>query len=177
MADLEDSGYIAQPHTSAGRAPTEKGYQYYIQNLTPKSVTKSEATNLDNAENPKELARYLASRSANAVFLALDDNYVYITGIANVFSQPEFFEHETVSELSEALDHIEDMVRSVDSMLDEQLQIMLGSKNPLSRDLTLLLGRGLRHHDRVIGMLGPMRMDYARNMALLDYARQILYRF
>jgi heat-inducible transcriptional repressor len=30
MADLEDEGYISQPHTSAGRTPTDKGYRYYV---------------------------------------------------------------------------------------------------------------------------------------------------
>jgi heat-inducible transcriptional repressor len=33
MADLEDEGYLAQPHTSAGRIPSEKGYRYYVDNL------------------------------------------------------------------------------------------------------------------------------------------------
>jgi len=30
MADLEDAGFLTQPHTSAGRIPTEKGYRYYV---------------------------------------------------------------------------------------------------------------------------------------------------
>ncbi len=30
MAELEDQGYISQPHTSAGRIPTDKGYRYYV---------------------------------------------------------------------------------------------------------------------------------------------------
>lgn len=30
MADLEDLGYIIQPHTSAGRIPSDKGYRYYV---------------------------------------------------------------------------------------------------------------------------------------------------
>ncbi len=33
MADLEDAGYLAQPHTSAGRIPSEKGYRFYVDNL------------------------------------------------------------------------------------------------------------------------------------------------
>lgn len=33
MADLEDLGYLASPHTSAGRVPTEKGYRYYVDAL------------------------------------------------------------------------------------------------------------------------------------------------
>jgi heat-inducible transcriptional repressor len=31
MGDLEDRGFIAQPHTSAGRIPTDKGYRYYVE--------------------------------------------------------------------------------------------------------------------------------------------------
>src|SRR5437868_6400605 len=33
MADLEDAGYLAQPHTSAGRVPTDRGYRFFIDNL------------------------------------------------------------------------------------------------------------------------------------------------
>ena len=33
MSDLEDEGYLAQPHTSAGRIPSEKGYRFYVDNL------------------------------------------------------------------------------------------------------------------------------------------------
>lgn len=37
MAELEDSGYLHQPHTSAGRVPTEKAYRYYVDNLATAS--------------------------------------------------------------------------------------------------------------------------------------------
>src|SRR5215470_10578504 len=33
MAELERHDYITQPHTSAGRVPTDKGYRYYVNNL------------------------------------------------------------------------------------------------------------------------------------------------
>jgi len=33
MADLEDAGYLMQPHTSAGRVPTDRGYRYYVDSL------------------------------------------------------------------------------------------------------------------------------------------------
>ena len=33
MAALEDEGYLIQPHTSAGRVPTEKGYRYFVDRL------------------------------------------------------------------------------------------------------------------------------------------------
>ena len=33
MSDLEELGYIIQPHTSAGRIPSDKGYRFYVDNM------------------------------------------------------------------------------------------------------------------------------------------------
>lgn len=35
MADLEESGYLTQPHTSAGRVPTDKAYRFYVESFPP----------------------------------------------------------------------------------------------------------------------------------------------
>src|SRR3954464_6175648 len=40
MAELERLGYINQPHTSAGRVPTDKGYRFYVNQLTDDSLTR-----------------------------------------------------------------------------------------------------------------------------------------
>ena len=40
MAALEQAGLIRQPHTSAGRIPTDAGYRYYVDRLTSKDLTK-----------------------------------------------------------------------------------------------------------------------------------------
>ena len=45
MADLEEMGYIVQPHTSAGRIPTDKGYRLYVDDLMKEKVQE-----LDNRE-------------------------------------------------------------------------------------------------------------------------------
>lgn len=41
MADLEDLGYIFQPHTSAGRIPSDKGYRFYVDLLMEKKNRRS----------------------------------------------------------------------------------------------------------------------------------------
>jgi heat-inducible transcriptional repressor len=47
MADLEDLGYLVQPHTSAGRVPTPSGYHFYIDSL------------MDNRAVPARARRYI----------------------------------------------------------------------------------------------------------------------
>jgi heat-inducible transcriptional repressor len=47
MSDLEDMGYLAQPHTSAGRVPTDKAYRYYVDGMMGHpELTRGEAHRL-----------------------------------------------------------------------------------------------------------------------------------
>ena len=41
LSSLDDLGYLTQPHTSAGRIPTKKGYRYYLDNLMPETELSS----------------------------------------------------------------------------------------------------------------------------------------
>src|SRR5215471_20455523 len=46
MADLADEGYLSQPHTSAGRVPTEKAFQHYVRNVTAGRMPTAELERL-----------------------------------------------------------------------------------------------------------------------------------
>jgi heat-inducible transcriptional repressor len=46
MADLADEGYLSQPHTSAGRVPTEKAFRFYVRSLTAARMALAEAERL-----------------------------------------------------------------------------------------------------------------------------------
>ena len=60
MADLEEEGYLAQPHTSAGRIPSEKGYRYYVDSLgdsgrLSKSDERYVSRMLSESNSPEEV--------------------------------------------------------------------------------------------------------------------------
>jgi heat-inducible transcriptional repressor len=60
MADLEEDGYLAQPHTSAGRIPSEKGYRFYVDHLVDSGkLTKSDeryiSRMLADSESPEDV--------------------------------------------------------------------------------------------------------------------------
>lgn len=42
MSDLEELGYIVQPHTSAGRIPSDKGYRFYVDHLIRERTARSQ---------------------------------------------------------------------------------------------------------------------------------------
>lgn len=68
MADLEELGYILQPHTSAGRIPSDKGYRFYVDMLMEEKVQelneKQEAM-LQKADKMEKLLKEAAAVLAN----------------------------------------------------------------------------------------------------------------
>ena len=59
MAKLEEFGFIAQPHTSAGRVPTDKGYRFYVNAINEAQAT--EVPKLDRSTRAIEARCKLAT--------------------------------------------------------------------------------------------------------------------
>ena len=68
MADLEELGYIMQPHTSAGRIPSDKGYRWYVDMLMSQKeqeITEIKGQMLEKADEMEELLKQVAKVLAN----------------------------------------------------------------------------------------------------------------
>ncbi len=65
MADLEDHGYLQQPHTSAGRIPTDRGYRFFIDHLMRSRVltSRQRETIDEGVQNANEIDEVLQSTS------------------------------------------------------------------------------------------------------------------
>ena len=64
MADLEEDGYLAQPHTSAGRIPSEKGYRFYVDHLADSSrVSRSDERYINRLLAESETPEDVMSRA------------------------------------------------------------------------------------------------------------------
>src|SRR4051812_40785668 len=102
MAELERHGFITQPHTSAGRIPTDKGYRLYVNNLSGgKAVAKQPegrgeralASRVQSAGAPERMIRNAVDTLVELTHnlgLATIGNQLYMSGLSNLFGQPEF---------------------------------------------------------------------------------------
>jgi heat-inducible transcriptional repressor len=64
MADLEEMGFIASPHTSAGRVPTARGYRFFVDTLlTLKPLDTVEISHLEEQLHPNNTQKLVASAS------------------------------------------------------------------------------------------------------------------
>jgi len=126
MMELEKLGYLNQPHTSAGRIPTEKAYRIFISSLENKGAKILEKTNKQSSED--------------------------------IFEKHFNYLFEQIGE--------------------EETQVFIGKEIPLIRTkkysliITGYKTPGKKHE--IIGLLGPTRMRYDYNIALINKLREML---
>lgn len=182
MMELEEEGYIRQPHTSAGRVPTESAYELFLTDwLSDKGrrgLKETEQKTLAQSFKHDELAykqtaKAIAELSGSAVFWAFHKNDLYYTGLANLFSQPEFKQLDIVCDVSVIIDRLEEIIDEVFENLTENEQVLIGSKNPFGNFLsTVLVKYKNNNQSGVFGILGPVRMDYSHNLALVEFIKK-----
>ena len=193
MARLEALGLIAQPHTSAGRVPTDAGYRYYVNNLSnPESEFDGFTTerSFERGTHALEVRVSSQSRADTAIRGAVDalveltgnlglatiDGQLYLSGISRLFTQPEFVDTRRVQSVAKLLDNLEPWLR--EAAPGEPLNIFIGHENPIGKnsEVSLIISRFKSpFSDRsYIGVLGPTRQNYARVMALVKHAGNVL---
>lgn len=180
MAKLEELGLITQPHTSAGRIPTDKGYRFYVNLLTQ----QQDIDNLDRSARAIE-ARVSThgSRADRAIRSAVDSlvdltqnlglatigDELYLSGMGNLFSHPEFTGGAHAQNVARLLDNLEPWLR--EAAPNEPLNVFIGSENPIGKTsgATLIVSRFRSpfSDNSYIGVLGPTRQSYARVMRLV----------
>jgi len=181
MAELEELGFIAQPHTSAGRIPTEKAYNFYLENLSEKRLSEAEVKVFEkllaekDEENFKQAAKAMAKISQTAIFWAFHKYDLYYTGISNLLHQPEFRETNLIYDISEVIDRVDEIIGSIFNDLKYGPQILIGSKNPFGAYCgTVVAKYKLGDNIGLVGILGPIRMNYEKNLALVKFINNIL---
>ncbi|MCX6779283.1 MAG: hypothetical protein NTU97_03570 [Candidatus Magasanikbacteria bacterium] len=181
MMELEEDGYIYQPHTSAGRIPSEKGYAFYIQ----KFITDKEDSSLEKKLNQlsaehqdedkiKVLAKIAAEILGEAVIVAFNENQLYFTGLSNLFGKPEFSVQIMVTTVSEVLDHCEEVMPQIVEKILQNQKILLGLDNPFDKNCSFVGVVLPGFEGGIFGILGPVRMDYQKNLNLVNSIKKIL---
>ncbi len=86
MADLEEEGLLAQPHTSAGRVPTDKGYRYYVDRLMEREELHDDEKAEIRAELDKAKSIDGMALKVSKLISELTENtaLIYIQGIKRI---------------------------------------------------------------------------------------------
>lgn len=186
MAELERLGYIAQPHTSAGRVPTDKGYRLYVNWLqdsqaVPKVSRQAYAIERQiqhsgEAEQAIKNAVHALALATNNLSIGLWRNRTYQSGLASLFQQPEFYGHQQAYGIAQLVERLPEIVEQAYHE-DNRVTVYIGQENPLGRTAgaSSIIGRVQTPDGQsFIGVVGPTRQNYSQVVGLVDYVSSSL---
>lgn len=189
MAQLEAMGLIVQPHTSAGRIPTDTGYRFYVNSInesqaeqpqlldrSAKAIEARAATYGDRADRAiRSAVDSLVDLTQNLGLATIGDE-LYLSGIGNLFAQPEFSQADHAQQVARLLDNLEPWLR--EAKPNEPLNVYIGAENPIGKTsgATLIISRFRSPYsdNSYIGVLGPTRQSYAKVMRLVRHTGAML---
>jgi len=185
---LTKSGFLKQPHTSAGRIPTSGAMKFYVDQLMEekqmsladevkaKEEVWDDRGNFDKFIN--EVTHSLADRTGSMAITAMQDGSVWQAGHGNIFSYPEFYDIGACASLFGFMDE------------DEQLIDLFFNRFPIETPFDVLFTEdmGFRNmpvgivaaHFKVkdrngaIGVIGPVRQTYSSLIPTIRYYRGML---
>ncbi len=189
MGQLEDEGFLEQPHISSGRIPTAIGYRMYVQDFmkpsTREKLVRKKFESLreqyfqrKDQERVYEAVALLARMIPNVAFASVPHkDRVYYMGLSNVLKQPEFQMNPLLaSDIAELLEKkLSDLLDQVE--VDDKIRYYIGDEHILGNIQScsmMVTEYKVRNQRGVIGVLGPMRMDYAYNTVALDMVAELL---
>lgn len=194
MKKLTDEGFLFQPYTSSGRIPTDKGYRFFVNNILSRQNSKQELNGAKLEELFKieeilwkkegnilrlasRLTKFLAEESSNLAILNLPENdFIFREGWEAILKEPEFEERDFVSEFTGFLKNLEESVEAL--KINSGIKIYIGKENPFpkSEEFSIISSKCYfpDEEEGTISLLGPKRMDYDRNIGLMNSLTKLL---
>ncbi len=196
MMFLENEGLIFQPHTSAGRVPTEQGLRVFVDSMLEENIISVPREYLNKlAKVQKMTAQIDGQKVEKAIYtsvaiLAKMTNDVsfatlpwlgetYYIGLANALRKPEFADTTRFSSVIEVLEDQDNFLELLKKLkLSRDVSVLIGKENILEaiQGCSLLATQYCIDdtYTGSIGVLGAVRMNYSHNIAALTAIRNDL---
>lgn len=187
MANLEKSGFIFQPHKSAGRVPTDKGYRFFVNQLMKRfelsekerRMLKGQLIKLQvqHEQMGRSISSLISQVSGQAAF-ALLPNQSSTTGLSHIIGEPEFTDSKQMKQVAELLEHIDEHASKLIKKSEVTAEAFIGreAKFPVPKNLSLVVSNVKMKDGKkgIIGIIGPKRMAYAKNLSIINYLAKLI---
>ena len=186
LAYLSEHGYLEQPHTSAGRVPTDRGYRFFVDQVMAQGLPAGgeevagrqelEQKIRDHMEFVRATSRSLAKASLSLTVVYFPErSLLWKEGWEEVLRAPEFETRESIENFMKFLVDVEKGIRKFHS--EKLVEIYIGEENPFSRekDFSILISAYSfpRKQTGIMALMGPKRMAYQKNIGLLNSLRHL----
>lgn len=179
FAELDELGLLEQPHTSGGRVPTEAAFKQYVeQGIVSRPAGKRSRERLVAAarsvrdEGLRAVAKELSDLTGLAAIVASEGNDTFYTGLSRLLAQPEFRDWQSALHIAKLLDQLDETLAGLRRIRFDEPLVLLGKDCPFGADCALIVAKG--ESGDLIGLLGPIRMEYQEALSHLISALDAL---
>ena len=181
LQSLIRGGYLEQPHTSAGRVPTDKAYRLFVNNILKKESKEKELEEVieryDNEfKMASQLTKYLAE--ASSVFSTmhlLNKELSWQAGWEEISKEPEFSNQSFLSGFVNFLDDFDQNIKKLE--MKDPINVFIGKEkqSPKAVNLSLICSKcNFKDSHALIVLIGPKRMNYDKNIHLINSLNNFL---
>lgn len=184
MVNLTKSGFLRQPHASAGRVPTPVGFKFYISSLMEEKklsvvdeVAAKEAIwdyRFEFDKLMREVTKALAQRTKNLAVAETGNGDIYSAGYAHILDMPEFFDIDVTRNVLELLDEAKRLESIFERAFGEDpIHVLMGED--LEQEYLKPCGLVFTHfqaggkHSGALGVIGPCRLNYPQVIPVVRY--------
>ena len=185
---ISRAGLVHQTHIESTeevtQAELDKYCRYINELLQDVPLSKVKERIMGEMESEKALFDKLFSRALKMAHQAIQDTIeeseVYIEGRTNLLNNPEFADVAQMRRILQAFEDKSKMIRLLDETLKAStgIQIMLGTEGELRewQEMSLISAPYRRGTTPlgVLGVIGPLRMDYSRIIPIVEFTAQFL---
>lgn len=186
MAELQDKGYLYQPHVSSGRVPSDKGYRFFVNYIHREKLQRLEQDEYEELEEEllklrakermltRTLAKLLSAFSRNlAITGLLSEREFFETGMKQLVSQPEFQNTDEICQIAELLDYLDENIEQVIQKLEpKKVKTFIGRESLFteSGDCAIVISQCVlpQGEKGIVAILGPKRMEYKKNISIIE---------
>lgn len=165
---LEDGGYLAQPHHSAGRVPTDMGYEFFARQMLG-TATESRETALrglfEERAWPDLLSRLSGELGLLSVVADLAHAAVYKAGLEELVDCLDWQDREELRSVIRDFEEMDERLPRAAERLGSGPHVFIGKKSPVTKSENLsVVGGNYRAGNATISLfaIGPKRMDYRK---------------
>jgi transcriptional regulator of heat shock response len=180
LAELTELGYLRQPHHSAGRIPSDRGYEFFAEQAliqgrgTPSRLRQNPFVGLFQDSAWQD---FVGAISDSFGVLGVADDYderaVYKNGLEDLIAHLDWDSPQDVTEVIRDCEQLEERMAGIEKIMKRKhLEVFVGRKSPVtrSRHLSVVAAEYGDHGKNVMLLaIGPKRMDYEKVIATFKY--------
>jgi transcriptional regulator of heat shock response len=170
LEELVDLGFLEQPHHSAGRIPSDRGYGFFVEQMLQDETKESADRTLKNLFDERSWENLVERLSSKMKLLSVvadtDRGFLHKAGIDSLLERFLLDDPREMLDIVRDFVDLDERIEDVESRLGEKdIEVFFGKNSPVSRSENLAVVAGSYQVDggRVhLFAIGPKRMDYKK---------------